>query len=99
MYKNHTQFKTMFTGAPLEDEKKAKMVEALGWLETLLSGREWLADKKFTLADLSVTITISQIEAFGFDLSPYPNIIGWLKRSKEYLGPYQYEVRSYYSYI
>lgn len=99
IYSNHTQFKTMFAGVPLDDEKKAKLAEALGWLEALLNGRDWLADKKFTLADLSVTVTVSQIEAFDFDLSPYPNINAWLKRSKDYLGPYQYEVRVIYRFL
>lgn len=83
---------TLFTGAPLDEMKKANLEEALGFFETMLKGRTWAAVNHFTIADLSLTITVSQIEAFGFDLTPYTRISTWLQRCKDFLAPHGYEV-------
>lgn len=80
----------MFLGAPLDEKKKARLDEALGWFETMLKGRIWCANNNFTVADLALCITVSQIEAFDFDLKPYGRIRNWLKRCKETLEPYGY---------
>lgn len=84
-------------GAALEETKKAKLCEALGWLEEILKGRTWLADTHFTVADLSTTVTVSQIEAYDFDLGPYSRIRNWLQKCKEELAPFGYEVYLLYS--
>ena len=59
-------------GAPLDETKKARLAEALGWLEAILKGRVYAAAEHFTVADLSLCVSVSQIDAFGFDLGPYP---------------------------
>ncbi|XP_055923641.1 glutathione S-transferase D7 isoform X1 [Eupeodes corollae] len=85
-------FATMFMGAPLDETKKAKLLEALRWFEAMFKNKqEFSAADHFTIADLSLTITVSQMEAFGLDLGPYPKIRGWLKKCKEELEPYGYE--------
>lgn len=66
------------------------MEEALGWLEAILKGRVWAAADDFTLADLCLCVTVSQIEAFGFDLQAYPRIRVWLDKCKEELEPFGY---------
>lgn len=86
------QSPTVFMGAPLDETKKARLAEALGWLDDILKGRTWLADENFTVADLSIAVTVSQIEAYEFDLGPYPRIRTWLQKCKAELHPYGYEV-------
>ncbi|XP_055712977.1 glutathione S-transferase D7 [Phlebotomus papatasi] len=84
-------FPTLFFGAHLDETKKARLAEALGWLEDILKGRTWVATENFTIADLILCVTISQIEAFGFELGPYPKIRAWFQLCKEKLEPYGYE--------
>lgn len=83
---------TMFYGAPLDESKKAKLAEALGWFDTVLKGKLWAAADQFTIGDLSLCVTVSQIEAFGFDLGPYPRIRTWFQKCKEELEPFGYQV-------
>lgn len=78
----------------LDPAKKARLEEALGFLDTFLKGRTWAAANQFTVADLSLTVTLSQIEAFGMELSSYSRINNWYQRCKEELMPHGYTVSS-----
>ncbi|XP_073817832.1 glutathione S transferase D11 isoform X4 [Musca autumnalis] len=93
LYQRMTEyyFPTMFMGAPLDETKKAKLSEALGWFDEILKGRQFSAAEHFTIADLTLMVTISQIEAFGFDLHPHNRVKQWYKRCKEHMEPYDYE--------
>lgn len=82
----------IFAGAPLDEQKKTRLNDALNFLETMLKGRTWCAAGNFTVADLALTITVAQIEFFEFDLEPYSRIRTWLQRCKEFLRPHGYEV-------
>lgn len=86
-----SQFPTMFIGAPLDEGKRARLSEAVGWLNVILEGREYAAAGHFTIADLTLMVTISQLDAFGFELNPYKHIRQWLERCKEHMAPYDYE--------
>lgn len=79
-------------GAMLDETKKARLVEATNWLETILKGRQFLATDNFTIADLTTCVTISQMEAFDFELGPFPRIRAWFARCKDFLEPFGYEV-------
>lgn len=83
---------TVFMGAPLDESKKSRLNEALFWMESMLKGHTWLAAEHFTIADLTCGVTVSQIEAFEFDLKNYPRVRDWLKSFKEELEPYGYKV-------
>ncbi|XP_059610585.1 glutathione S-transferase D7 [Phlebotomus argentipes] len=83
-------FPTMFVGAPLDETKKARLAEALGWMEEILKGRTWIATEDFTIADLTICVTISQIEAFDFELGPYPKVRAWFQLCKDKLEPFGY---------
>lgn len=84
----------MFFGAPLDESKKARLEEALGWFDVMLKGRTWCAHDSITVADITLCVTVSQIEAMDFDLKPYARIMPWLNRCKGALEPYGYEVLS-----
>lgn len=86
------KFPTMFMGAPLDESKKARLQEALRWFDAILKGREWCAAETFTVADITLCVTVSQIEAFGFELTPYARVRAWLQKCKEELAPHGYEV-------
>ncbi|CRL07086.1 CLUMA_CG020085, isoform A [Clunio marinus] len=83
-------FPTISLGALLDESKKARLVEALGFFEALLKNKKFSTGDDFTLADLSLCVTVSQIEAFNFDLYPFPKIRKWLAECKNELQPYGY---------
>lgn len=85
------QFSALFTGV-LDDTKKTKLIEALGFFEIMLKGRTWAAVNNFTIADLALTITVAQLMSLRFDLEPYTRIRTWLERCKEFLRPHGYDV-------
>lgn len=82
----------MFMGASLDESKKARMDEALGWFDTMLKGRTWCAANNMTVADITLLVTVSQIEAYDFDLKPYARVGAWLTKCKAALELYGYEV-------
>lgn len=86
-------FPTILLGAHLDEAKKARLSEALGFFETMLkSSKKFATGDCFTIADLSLCITVSQIEAFDFNLRPFPKIKSWLSECKKELEPHGYVV-------
>lgn len=86
------QYPTIQHGAPLEEAKRARLEEALRWLDSFLKGKTWQAAEHFTVADLALCVTVSQIEAFGLPMANCPRIKQWLKQCKTFLEPYGYDV-------
>lgn len=86
-----TQFPTIQLGAHLDQTKKAKLAEALGWFEAMLKQYQWSAANHFTIADIALCVTVSQIEAFQFDLHPYPRVRAWLQKCKDELQGHGYK--------
>lgn len=84
----------MFGGEALDDAKREKLMEALQFFDEMLKGRTWAAVNQFTIADLSLTITVAQLEFYDFDLQPYSRVRTWLQRCKEFLRPHGYDVWS-----
>lgn len=90
------QVPVIFHGDPAEEPKKEAILEALGYFEAMLKdGDSWAAADTFTVADLTLTVSVAQIESIGVDLEPYPKMQAWLQRCKEYLSPHGYDVSSY----
>lgn len=59
----------------------------------MLKRRYWAAfNDNFTLADLSLTITVAQLKSNGFDLTPYTKIPDWFNRCETFLHKYKYDV-------
>lgn len=87
-------FPTIILGAPLDESKKARLSEALGFFESMLKNKKFSTGDDFTIADLALCVTVSQIDAFEFNLHPYPKIRKWLVECKNELEPFGYEVSS-----
>lgn len=86
-------FPTILLGAHLDEAKKARLAEALQFFEAMLNKeRKFSTSDDFTVADLTLCVTVSQIEAFKFDMLPYPKVRKWLKECKMELECYGYEV-------
>ncbi|XP_026759566.1 glutathione S-transferase 1-like isoform X2 [Galleria mellonella] len=80
----------LFKGDEMEQENIDKMNEALGWLNTMLDGRAFVAGDNLTIADISIIVTITNLDVFGYDFSSYENVVNWFARAKKTLEPYGY---------
>lgn len=78
----------------MDEQKKTRLNDALGFFEAMLKGRTWAAVNNFSVADLALTVTVAQIEFFEFDLEPFARIRNWLQRCKDFLRPHGYDVSS-----
>lgn len=76
----------------MDETKRARLEEALRWLDSFMKGRTWQATDHFTIADLALCVTVSQVEAFGMSLNPYAKVKQWLKMCKQHLEPFGYDV-------
>lgn len=86
-------FPSILLGANLDETKKARLAEGLRFFEAMLKKeKKFATSDDFTIADLSLCVTVSQIEAFQFDLLAYPKVRKWLKDCKLELESYGYEV-------
>lgn len=86
-------FPTIMISAPLEETKKARLAEALQFFEEMLKGnKRFCTSNEFTVADLALCVTISQIEAFQFDMRPYVRVKKWFNECKNVLNHYGYDV-------
>lgn len=81
----------MFTGTPPAPDAWTKLTDALGFFNEMLRDHAWAAGETYTLADLTLTVTVVHVECFGADLTVYPRIVDWLQRSKTVLQPYKYD--------
>lgn len=86
-------FPSLLLGANLDETKKARLAEGLRFFDAMLSKeKKFATSDDFTIADLSLCVTVSQIEAFQFDMLPYPKVRKWFKDCKLELESYGYEV-------
>ncbi|WP_428492186.1 glutathione S-transferase family protein [Rhodopila sp.] len=53
---------------------------ALGVLDRVLTGKNWLASRSFTVGDLNVASVLSPSRARHLNLVPYRHVSDWLKR-------------------
>ncbi|XP_058450658.1 glutathione S-transferase 1 isoform X2 [Malaya genurostris] len=73
----------IFAKQPADEEKRKKMEEAVGFLNTFLEGQQYAAGDELTIADLSLAASAATYEVAGFDFSKYPNVQIWLDRCKK----------------
>lgn len=72
----------VFEGKTTIDEKdKEHFVEAYGFLNTFLDGKQWVAGDFISVADYSIVATVSSSNTLmPVDSQKYPNVVAWLKR-------------------
>lgn len=56
------QLPILFHDEEYNEEKAAKLDEALGWLNTFLDGRAFVAGDDLTIADISIIVTITNLD-------------------------------------
>jgi glutathione S-transferase len=60
--------------------KRTGALRTLGILERELSAREFLANDRYSIADMSVFAYASRAEEAGISLDPYPHFRAWIAR-------------------
>ncbi|XP_048000279.1 glutathione S-transferase 1-like [Leguminivora glycinivorella] len=81
----------IFQGEEYNEENAAKLDEALGWLNSFLDGRAFVAGDNMTIADITMVVTLTNMDAFGYDFSAHENVTKWFERMKKSLEPYGYK--------
>lgn len=83
------RFQRAIVGRPA-DEIDPRLVDrghaALARMEAGLAGRDWLAGHGPTLADLALVAYTRVAPEGGFDLQPYPAVVGWIARVETAFG-------------
>jgi glutathione S-transferase len=77
------RFWSLFGIDVTDDQRTVKQAggdKALAALERGLSGREWLAGDRYSVADISLYAYTHVAAGGGFSLEPYPGITAWLAR-------------------
>lgn len=82
---------TVFGASLNADEVIARAHILLKRVEAALTGREWLAAARPTLADVALYSYIARAPEGNVDLSAYPNVTAWLARIEALPGfvPFQ----------
>ncbi|MEP3245685.1 MAG: glutathione S-transferase [Sneathiella sp.] len=71
-------------GAPLDADQAHNTASwALTRIEAHLEGKEWLVAGKPTIADVALYSYTAHAPEGNVDLSPYPNVLAWLKRVED----------------
>jgi glutathione S-transferase len=83
-----SRFIVKYLGTPAEqqaslDKKKKPGYRALDVMEKHLSGHEFFANDRYSIADIALFAYTHVAHEGGFDLSGYPNINEWLDRVRE----------------
>lgn len=82
----HRNFTPLFNPA-MSDETKAifkeRILQRLGHVDARLAGRAFLTGDQFTVADIYLFVTMTWTKPTKIDLSPFPNILAFMKRVGE----------------
>jgi glutathione S-transferase len=70
----------------LVEMKRAGALRTLGILERELSARAFLANGRYSIADMSVFAYASRAEEAGIQLEPYPHFHAWIARVQSQPG-------------
>lgn len=52
----------MVNGKEYNEEKGEKLKEAVGWLNSMLEGRQFVAGDKLSIADITTVVTMSNLD-------------------------------------
>ncbi|XP_068892686.1 glutathione S-transferase 1-like [Tenebrio molitor] len=67
----------------IDDAARDNMLEAYGFLNTFLEGKQWVAGDFISVADYSLISSVTSIEVLvPIDAAKYPNVVAWEKRLK-----------------
>ena len=70
----------------LVEGKRRLSLKTLGILDGWLAGREFLADGRYTIADISVYAYVAFADEAGLPLRDFPNVSAWIARVRRQPG-------------
>ena len=83
------RFQMVYLGRPKEAVEPWRFERgnrALDQMELELTGRDWFAADRFTVADIALLAYTRTAPEGGFDLSGRPHVRGWIERCQTSLG-------------
>jgi glutathione S-transferase len=73
----------LFANAEPDQDKKEMVKSSLLYLDNILSKSENLVSSTFTLADLTIRISLTMLEFTDLDFTEYPHLSRWMKKVEE----------------
>jgi glutathione S-transferase len=71
-----------FSGGALDIQKLELLNETFKLFNALITDKKFVVGYRLTIADLILIASVSSVEAFGYDLNPYKNVVGWYENIK-----------------
>lgn len=68
--------------------KLQKLVDGLGFLNTALQGKDYVAGNDLTVADIALITTLTGMEAAKIDFAQFENLIKYMTKCKESISGY-----------
>lgn len=82
---DHIYFDTVKYFEEADESKSHELDHAIFWINNQLKGQKFIATSYFSLADLVLVVTISQVKAFGYNTTRYTRLNEWHDRCKQLL--------------
>lgn len=70
-------------------KKGATLQEKLSVIESILKKRSYIASDHLTIADFCTIQSVANVDAYGHDLSVFPNVVKWYQRLQTELPYYE----------
>ncbi len=64
----------MFAGQPIDEAKLKRLDDAVGYAESYLD-QGYIAGSTLSIADITVIVTLSNMEAVGYKFDQFPKVI------------------------
>ncbi|XP_069700622.1 glutathione S-transferase 1-1-like [Periplaneta americana] len=85
----------MFCDASVDAARLARLEEAFQFLDIFLGGGDdWVAGRCLTIADIALVVSVSTVDALGFDVNKYSKVAKWYNRCKATIKGY-YELNQH----
>nr|QHU79971.1 glutathione S-transferase D4 [Bemisia tabaci] len=79
----------MIGPAPHDEERFQKVYKSFPIFDDMLKNSDFVTGKNLTIADISLLAGVSSVNAVGFDIANYPNIVRWFANCKQAVPDYQ----------
>lgn len=78
----------LMSGEPKDERKANALKQNLDYVDVFLEKNEYVACDNFTIADIAILASITQLEAMDYKITAYKNLHSWVERLKSELPYY-----------
>jgi len=79
----------LMSGEPPDERKANALKQSLDYVDVFLEKNEYVACDNFTIADIAILASVTQLEAMDYRITAYKNLHNWVEKLKTELPYYQ----------